>query len=75
MSFEANNSPETHRLEQAIERLDQKLGSLNQWIERTEANLTDFQLRWQVCSQNISEQMMLVERELEESSRPKLRVF
>ncbi len=71
----ANTPPDAIRLEQAVERLDQKLGSLNQWIERTEANLTDFQLRWQVCSENISAQMMLVERELEEGSRPKLRVF
>lgn len=68
---------ETIRLEQAVERLDEKLGSLCEWMERTEANLADFQLRWQVCSENISAQMSMVEQELasDEGPSPQLRIF
>ena len=67
----------TIRLEQAVEQLDEKLGSLCEWMERTEANLTDFQLRWQVCSENISAQMSVVEQELanEEPPGPQLRLI
>ncbi len=68
---------ETIRLEQAVEQLDEKLGSLCEWMERTEANLADFRLRWQVCSENISAQMSMVEQELanEEMTAPQLRLL
>ncbi len=66
----------------AVERLDEKLGSLEEWIERTESDLDDFQLRWQVCSENITAQLSQVEQELVQdpsvisaTPRPQLRIF
>jgi len=76
MGSEVPNT-ETIRLGHAVEQLDEKLGSLCEWMERTEANLADFQLRWQVCSENISAQMSVVEQELanEEQPTPQLRLL
>lgn len=77
MGSEVSNSADSVRLGQAVERLDEKLGSLCEWMERTEANLADFRLRWQVCSENISAQINIVEQELSSSEdpSPKLRIF
>ena len=64
------------QLVDAVERLDEKLGSLEEWIERTESDLDDFQLRWQVCSENIAAQLTQVEQELvPEPARPQLKIF
>ncbi|MFK7820371.1 MAG: hypothetical protein AB8G99_16740 [Planctomycetaceae bacterium] len=64
------------RLVDAVERLDEKLGSLDEWIARTESNLDDFQVRWQVCSENITAQLCQVEQELVVApQQPKLRIF
>lgn len=66
----------TARLEQAVERLDQKLGSMDEWMHRTDATFEDFQTRWHVCSQSISTQLTLVEQELSPDDRPPhLRIF
>jgi predicted nucleic acid-binding Zn-ribbon protein len=64
------------RLANAVERLDEKLGSLEEWVSRTEQDLDDFQLRWQASSENIAAQLSRVEDGLtEEPATPHLRIF
>lgn len=63
------------QLVQAVEMLDEKLGSLDDWMAQTNASLDDFQARWQVCSQNITAQLAQVEEAVEVPQRPHLRIF
>ena len=63
------------QLVQAVELLDEKLGSLDEWMTRTDADTNDFQTRWQVCSQTITAQLARVEEAVELPQRPQLRIF
>lgn len=79
MEFDAASSElpsMTSRLEDAVEELDRKLGSLDEWMDRTNATFEDWQLRWRICSESISSQLEMVEQELPPvDPRPQLRVF
>lgn len=61
------------RLEEAVFALDEKMGALDEWLDRVDATFDDFQLRWQVSSDNLSAQLLQVERELAEP--PRLRIY
>lgn len=68
--------PNHLRLEKALDQLGEKLGSLDEWMARADSNFVDFQLRWQVCSENITAQLAQVEQDLgAETERPQLRIF
>ncbi len=77
-----HTEPQSHSTNQdaglvdAILKLDQKLGAIESRMAHSESNIEDFQLRWQLCSQNITAQLAQVEQELShEPERPHLRVF
>lgn len=73
----SNASNQDARLVDAILQLDQKLGAIESRMAHTESNIEDFQLRWQVCSENITAQLAQVEQELsdEPTRTPRLRLF
>lgn len=68
-------SPQS-RLTKAVEQLDEKLGSMDEWMSRTESDLDHFQARWQSCTQNITAQLARVEEVVTEpQAPPHLRIF